>query len=91
MKAIDGLHRVTGDVTPDCTGDYLRHVVWETRMSYRRTDGSYFIWWDGNMNWYISPAPGQTTGGVWFRHDENIEGEYLWGEGATGNATVTEI
>lgn len=60
-------------------------------MSYRRGDGAYFIWWDGDTNWYLSPALDDDSGPVWFRNDPDIEGEYLWGIGATGNATVTEI
>jgi len=91
MVVTDGLHRVTGDLTPDSKGDYLPHIVYFGKMSYRRTDGAYFIWWDAIDSWTISTILGTTTPVHWLRVDPNIEGEYQPGDEATGVATVTEI
>lgn len=87
----DGLHRVSGDVTPDCTGDYLPAGIYNGSPYYSRDDAAYLIWVDVVDNWYISPALGDMGGPVWFRADPCIEGEYLDGVGATGKAYVTEI
>lgn len=78
-------------MTPDVTGDYLPHIIEGGKMSYRRADGAWFIWWNPFGIWFISDALGVEVGPRWRRLDPNIEGEYLPFNGAVGDATVTEI
>ncbi|MBA7701434.1 hypothetical protein ES703_110172 [subsurface metagenome] len=60
-------------------------------MSYRRLDGSYFIWWDGAVVWYISTVLGVIGAGAWSLANPTIEGTYTGFGTSSGNAIVTEI
>jgi len=78
-------------LTPDSTGDFLPHIVHNGKMSYRRKDGAYFIWWQIPIGWVISTALGIVEPGNWFRADPDIEGDYAPQGTYLGTATVTEI
>lgn len=82
---------MTGDLTPDSTGDYLPHIIHNGKISYRRTDGAYFIWWDGGVTWFFTPELGNIDPPRWQRVGVDIEGTYNPIVPATGIATVTEI
>lgn len=82
---------MTGDLSPDTTGDYLPHIIYNGKMSYRRKDGAWFIWWDGVRNWIINDELGAVRPAEWLRREDLIEGDYEPNGEATGIATVTEI
>ncbi|GAI94925.1 unnamed protein product [marine sediment metagenome] len=78
-------------MTPDCKGDYLPHIMYGGKMSYRRKDGAYFIWWEGVVSWCLSDELGMAETGHWIGEHMDVEGDYDPTMGATGIATVTEI
>ena len=82
---------MTGDLTPDSTGDFLPHIVHNGKMSYVRGDSAYFIWWQPPATWVISQALDWVIFNIWTRADPDIQGDYVPLLGAAGDATVTEI
>lgn len=91
MVVTDGLHRVTGALTPDATGDYLPHGMHGGHVLYRRTDGAYYIWWHVTGNWIISTEPDILAPGHWHKLGPPIEGLYDPDGTYLGIPTVTEI
>lgn len=82
---------MTGNPNPDNTGDYLPDGIYNGKMSYRRLDGAFFIWWDiPNTWWRITTAKGVWAEPHFFKVDP-ITGTYAGMMGATGVAVVTEI
>lgn len=80
---------VTGDLSPDATGNYYEDGMYLGKLSYRRADGAWFIWWEPTPpRWYISPLKGWYGVPCWWRADPNITGDYT-PQGGTGTATVT--
>lgn len=80
---------VTGDLTPDVTCRYFRAGDYNGQPYYRRPDGSWFIWWDGDVIWHISTALGGLPGGYWSRVDPDIEGPYPINFLTAGTPVVT--
>lgn len=91
MEKTDGLHRVTGDLSPDGTGDYLPDGLHNGIISYAREDDGWFIWNNGIDTWVISEIKGNPGARHWDREDPSQEGIYEFKGTATGDATVTEI
>lgn len=91
MVVTDGLHRVTGALTPDVTGDYLPNGIYNAKMSYQLVGNGWFIWWDAVDRWTISNTKGISAGNWWHRIDPDIEGAYVPQGTAVGIPTVTEI
>lgn len=91
MEVTDGTREVTGDLTPDGTGKYAPAGIHNGKTYYRRKDGTYFIWWDGALFWYISIALGIVGAGWWIRADPAVDGDYNPGGAYLGNPLVTEI
>jgi len=80
---------VSGILDPDSTCTYLKAGTYNNQPYYRRLDGSYFIWWDGTDQWYITKVLGHTPPLRWQRIDPSILGDYTPGPGSTGTATVS--
>lgn len=91
MVVTDVLHRVTGALTPDATGNYNYAIQINGKSAYMRDDAAWWIAWDNIDSWLISQAPGLPALPRWKRTDPNIEGNYEPDGGAIGIATVTEI
>lgn len=87
----DGLHRVTGVLSPDTTGDYLPDGLHNGQMSYADSTSTWFIAWNGIANWFLSTIKGAAGPNFWSRADPDVEGLYTPGGAATGIATITEI
>ncbi len=83
---------MTGTLDPDVTGDYLPHIVHDGKMSYRRQDGAWFIWWNtAGIIWNITDEIGVFNVPRWVRAVTGPGGTYEPVAPATGDATVTEI
>lgn len=81
---------VTGDPNPDCKGNYFEDGIHDGKMSYRRSDNAWYVWWRAILeNWFISETKGDTSSIGWWRHNPNIEGTYIPQLGAAGNPIVT--
>lgn len=81
---------VTGDITPDATGDYFQDGTYEGQPCYRRSDSAFWIWfWSYRAWWYISTTPG-TTIPRWGRMFPTIAGDYNPVSPYTGIAYVEE-
>lgn len=91
MVTTDGLHRVTGTLDPDATGDYLPGGTHNGKTYYVRDDGVYKIWWQIPVAWIISLDLDTVLPGFWTRVDPSIEGDYIPQAPWTGTPTVTEI
>lgn len=78
-------------MNPDATGTYIESGSYKGKIYLKRTDNSYFVWWDGIAAWWISTVLAVKGASYWGRTDPNIEGAYSELGGATGEATVTEI
>lgn len=84
-------YRVTGILTPDGTGSYHKHVLHNGKMSYRRTDGLYFLWWDAATTWVINTGLDVLFPPAWRRVDPDIIGAYQPIGDWLGVATVAEL
>lgn len=91
MMVTDADYEVTGDLTPDVTGNYAYAGEYGGKPSYYLMDNGWFIWWDIAGRWAISSERGVTGGDWWSRVDPDIEGLYGNEGTALGNATVAEI
>ena len=85
------VHRVTGTLTPDATGDYSPHKIHNGKISYRRTDGLYFLWWDGATTWVINTGLDILYPPAWLRVDPDPVGDYQPIDPWTGITTVAVI
>lgn len=91
MVVTDQRYEVTGELTPDVTGNYEPIGPYGGKPSYELTGNGWFLWWDIAGRWVISNERGVTAGDWWARVDPNIEGVYGNEGTALGDATVTEI
>lgn len=85
------VYEVTGTLTPDVTGYYFEHIMHNGKRSYRRTDGLYFLWWDGATRWVINTGLDIMFPPAWLRVDPNPIGDYQPIGPWTGVATFAEI
>jgi len=80
---------VTGTLTPDATCNYTFEGSWDGRDYFRRSDGSYYIWWSSIDNAYVISAGVGSKGPTYWTGDQPaLPGTYTPGGTATGNATV---
>jgi len=91
MRLIDQIYEVTGTLSPDVTGTYNPIGPWESKPSYEIVGTGWFIWWNGDADWYISSERGSPGVANWKRNDPAIAGVYAPGGTATGDATVSEV
>ena len=85
----DETYDVTGVLTPDVTGNYIRVAEYNSKPSYMLAAGGWFIWWDDVDTWNISTIQGAQGANYWTRANVAIAGVYAIGGGAIGEATVT--
>ncbi|MBA7482934.1 hypothetical protein ES707_18438 [subsurface metagenome] len=82
------LYNVTGTLTPDMVCNYAINGAFNGKAYFRRTDGGFFIWWDGNTKWTISILLG-IQGEAWQELEAaDPAGVYTIGGTATGECTV---
>ena len=83
-------YTVSGTITPDATGNYFYGGIHNTKAYY--TNGVYYIYWDGIVQWLISNALNDSPTDLlsFFRLDSSIVGEYVAESEATGTPLVTE-
>lgn len=80
---------VTGDPTPDCTGNYLEDGTHLGKPAYRRADSAWWIWHAGFESHAISFEPGNFDGpNYWFQPGAGPAGDYAPGPGHVGIAHV---
>ena len=79
---------VTGDLSPDATGNYYANGDFGSKTAYERADGSYWIYWSVGDNIYFLSTDKDPNWG-WFNDSGNITGSYAPFIGTTGTATVT--
>jgi len=82
------LYSVTGTLSPDAVCNYPLGGAFNGKAYYKRSDGAYFIWWDGTDTWYISVVLGTPGAGHWLRNDPAIIGVFTAVAPNTGDATV---
>ena len=79
---------VTGAITPDATGVYVRNGQYGGKPAFERVDGAYWLWWDTSVPaWEISVVKGEASN-VWERISANPVGAYTAEGTHTGIATV---
>ncbi len=85
-------YNVTGDIFPDAKCNYFEAGTFGGKPYYRRTDGAYYLWWEGlfNIEWDITafPPAEKPSENCWYRADPNIVGIYSPAGTYTGNPTV---
>jgi len=83
-------YEVTGSLTPDGAGVYVRNGQYGGKPAFERVDGAYWLWWHvGSASWIISVTLGSTPTGSWDRNDPSpVGGTYIPGGTYTGTATV---
>ena len=80
---------VTGGLTPDATGTYVRCGNHNDKPAYVRTDGAYWIFYkDGMSGWWITVILGDTSGLGWASSGRGLIATYGPGGGAVGTATA---
>jgi hypothetical protein len=81
---------VSGNSTPDCTGDYYATDDYNGYESYCRADSQFYIWDTGSGSQkVISPVRGNPNES-WIKNSSGIEGQYDPWINATGVVTVSE-
>lgn len=83
-----GMLKVTGTLDPDATGIYTENGTYGGQPAYERTDGAYWIWFDGLLFWYVSDGKNSIVS-AWESAESSLAGDYsAYGGGSTGTATV---
>ena len=82
---------VTGPITPDATGVYVRNGQYAGKPAFERVDGAYWIWWVASpiSIWVISAEKGETVDEWDGQGGAAIVSTYNAGGSHTGTATVT--
>ena len=87
---IDFRHTVTGELSPNATGDYDTAGVCGTKNYGYRPSPNFYLWYDPPFdNWLISAVLG-VPGNQYWTSDAGIIGTYSPGGIATGVATVAK-
>jgi hypothetical protein len=82
-------YHTEGEITPDAKGNYVKDGLYNGRMSYRRTDGVWFIWWDSVFSTYrLTSIKGTITNPCWGNDNDLIAGDYSPNGTAIGFAQV---
>jgi len=82
---------VTGELTPDATGDYKYGGTFGGTSYARRVSGGWFLWWYGLItSWIISNELGIVGTEYWRREGAQPLGLFTPLSDATGYATVSE-
>lgn len=64
------------DGTPDVAGDYYEHEIYLGQMSYRRSDGAFFVFYSEEGEYRIDEALGHVGGGYYYRYPPQLIGVY---------------
>lgn len=91
MVVTDGLHRLTGALTPDVRGDYLPAGIEAGKTYYQLIGNGWYLWWNPVGVWVLNATVGVPGGVTWINNTADVEGDYFPGGGASGTGTVTEI
>ena len=82
-------YEITGTLSPDATGVYVRNGQYGGKPAFERVDGAYWIWWNSAASgWYITCAKGVSLPGAWAVINNDIVNNYPGGGTHTGTATV---
>jgi len=82
---------VTGDLTPDVTGDYREVGNFQGKRYYYSPETNWYIWWDGVDKFWLSDELGVLAGPHWRHPCDEPHGIYTAQGGAIGAAGVEEI
>ena len=91
MVVTDQRYRVTGELTPDVTGDFEPIGPYADHPSYELGGNGWFIWWHFQDAWVISQVRGTFGVSSWLKPTPGIEGTYTHQGEALGDAEVAEI
>jgi hypothetical protein len=82
-------YTVSGTLVPDSTGIYTYAGLLAGQPYYRRQDGAFYLWYNGDDSTsYISIVLGDKGAGWWSKVGLPVAGTYAFGGTATGTATV---
>jgi len=87
-RLTDEAYTVSGTLSPDVTGNYIRVPEYNGKPSYMLAAGGWYIWWDNVDSWKISTVQGTEGTNFWTRTSVDIVGVYSPTLPATGDATV---
>lgn len=84
------LFHVTGELTPDITGDYIELGKVDFNKFLVHISKGYYVWFDEYHNeWLLTrPAPYGVTVSLWYRIGAVMLGDYLPRLLAAGTATL---
>jgi hypothetical protein len=78
---------ITGTPTPapDCRGFYYESELYDGRLTYRRLDNLYTVWYEADGNYYLlSSGPGIYDASYWYKEPTTPFGLYTPAGKATG-------
>jgi len=83
---------ITGDGNPSPNGDYFEDDLYNGKMSYRRGDNAYFLWYDPDGPEYFLSQTKGSDAVSWFNQtaDEMPLGTYSDWNYVTGHPVVAE-
>lgn len=80
---------ITGNVTPDVTGNYYQNGTLNGQPVYSRGTGTYYISYSSSaLFWYIGTTPGNGSGAFFFR-STGPDGDYYAVNGGSGIANIS--
>lgn len=82
---------ITGELTPDSTGDYYEMGIYSGYPYYRKLVSAWFIWTFNNGVWFISAELGNNDDLRWEKNSPGVVGTYQPVSGAVGQATVSNF
>jgi len=85
-------YKVTGELTPDSSGNYFYAGQKNGKPYYRRDDGAFFLWWNiVGISWWVINTNLDVFYPWWTKQDDQhiITGSYNPYGGYTGIATVS--
>lgn len=69
--------QISGNLDPDCTGNYFEDGIFAGRMSYKNSLGTFFVFWDDvNGEYIIGAIKGVYDSLAWVSTTGELEAEY---------------
>lgn len=82
---------VSGTPDPDCKGEYFPDAIVNGVLSYKRSTGTFYLWWNLTNFWCINTVPGVDPGSdYWSSRFAAITSNYLAAADYTGVPVVTQ-
>jgi len=81
---VTGHAALAGGGSPN--GEYSQNGTYNGQAAYERSDGMFWIWWNGAGQWVLSEVEGMPGSGYW--QSASLVGQYSAQGTATGTASV---